>query len=301
MKNRNKPVLELSNVTKYYGKSKGVEHVSFNVEGGTVFGFLGPNGAGKTTTINMLVDLLRPTTGTIRIFGLDSVHGSVAIGRRIGFLAGDMALDRALTGWQQLEYLGNLHGNFDKAYVRELAKRLDCRLDLKVKTLSRGNKQKVGLIAALMHKPEMLILDEPTSGLDPLIQAEFNTIVLEYKKAGKTVFISSHMLSEVQEICDKVTFIREGRIIETKAMESLASELPKMFMVQGEAKGLSASLQKLKGVSLLAAADGRLRGSYEGDINELVRVIAGFKVENFSVQDADLETAFMKYYEAKDV
>lgn len=300
MQKRTGAVLELTGVTKFYGNTRGVEDVSLKVEPGSVFGFLGPNGAGKTTTISMLVDLLRPTSGSIRVFGLDSVADAVAIRRRIGFLAGDMALDRSLSGWQQLEYLGNLHGSFDKGYVKELAARLDCKLERRFKTLSRGNKQKVGLIAALMHKPELLILDEPTSGLDPLIQAEFNALVLEHKKAGKTVFVSSHVLSEVQEICDTVTFIRDGKIIDTKAMGALTRELPKMFRVQGATKTLHDRLKKLEGVSSLKAVDGSLRGSYLGDINNLLRVISASKVSDFSVQDTDLETAFMKYYEAED-
>jgi ABC-2 type transport system ATP-binding protein len=294
------PVLELTHVTKTYGKSRGVEDVSFAVQPGTVFGFLGPNGAGKTTTISLLVDLLRPTEGNIKIFGLDSVRDSVEIRRRVGFLAGDMAMDRGLTGWQQLEYLGNLRGAFDKNYVRELAERLDCRLERKFKTLSRGNKQKVGLIAALMNKPELLILDEPTSGLDPLIQAEFNALALDHKKAGKTVFISSHVLSEVQEICDSVTFIREGKIIETKTMESLGRELPKVFALRSADKSLQALIKKLPGVSSAHGTNGHLRGEYLGDINELLKIVAKHKVKDFSVHDADLETVFMKYYEARD-
>lgn len=294
------PALELKKVTKMYGTARGVENVSLSVEPGSVFGFLGPNGAGKSTTINMLVDLLRPTSGAIRIFGMDSVKDSVQIKKRIGFLAGDMALDRGLTGWQQLEYLGNLHGSFDRKYVGELAERLDCKLEKRFKNLSRGNKQKVGLIAALMHKPDLLILDEPTSGLDPLIQSEFNKLVLEHKQAGKTVFISSHVLSEVQEICDSVTFIRDGKIIETKTITEVGRALPKVFSIQGAPAALKARIGKLKGVTASASSDGVIRGTYQGDINMLLKLIAGSKVTDFTVHDTDLETVFMKYYEGRD-
>ena len=197
-------VIELKNLTKNYGKNRGVSDVTLVVPEGSVFGFLGPNGAGKTTTISMLVDLIRPTSGTVKIFGQDNREHSVENRQKIGFLAGDMAMDNALTGWQQLEYLANLRGGLNRQHAGELAERLKCDLNRKFKTLSSGNRQKIGLIAALMHDPELLIFDEPTSGLDPITQAEFNKIVLEHKAAGKTAFISSHMLSEVQEICDSV-------------------------------------------------------------------------------------------------
>jgi ABC-2 type transport system ATP-binding protein len=292
------PVIKLENVTKRYGTSRGVVDVDLEVGPGAIFGFLGPNGAGKTTTISMLVDLIRPTKGTISLFGLDSVRDSVAIRRRIGYLSGDMALDKGLTGWQQLEFFGNLRGNYDKKRVAELAERLDCRLERKFKELSRGNKQKVGLIAALMHDPELLILDEPTSGLDPLVQAEFNKIILEHKERGKTTFISSHVLSEVQEICDLVTFIREGRIIATKRTSELAAESPKQFHVIAKNNAVTRkALQQTKGVQLAPAEDGAITGTYQGDVNELLTVLAKHKLTDFSLQDADLEASFMRYYE----
>jgi ABC-2 type transport system ATP-binding protein len=295
------PVIELEHVTKMYGSSRGVTDISLSVEPGTVFGFLGPNGAGKSTTIGMLVDLIRPTKGRVSIFGLDSVKDSVAIHRRIGYLAGDTALDRGLTGWQQLEYFGALRGGYDKQRVRELAERLDCRLERRFKELSRGNKQKVGLIAALMHNPELLILDEPTSGLDPLVQAEFNKIILEHKREGKTAFISSHVLSEVQEICDSVTFIREGELIATKQTHELAAESPKQFRIMAsDGRQLRKALQAIKGVTLAPAQDGTISGTYQGDVNALLGLLARHKLSDFSLEDADLETIFMQYYTEND-
>ena len=174
-------VIELKKLTKNYGTNRGISDVTLTVPKGSVFGFLGPNGAGKTTTISMLMDLIRPTSGTVKIFGLDNREHSVETRQKIGFLAGDMAMDNALTGWQQLEYLANLRGGLNRQRVTELAKRLKCDLNRKFKTLSSGNRQKIGLIAALMNDPELLIFDEPTSGLDPITQAEFNKIVLEHK------------------------------------------------------------------------------------------------------------------------
>jgi len=293
-------VIHLQNVSKNYGKAIGVTNVSLDVGRGSVFGFLGPNGAGKSTTINMLLDFIRPTGGSVKLFGLDAQQDSVEIHHRVGFLAGDMAMDRGLSGWQQLEYLGNLRGSFDKDYVTELAKRLDCKLNRKFKHLSRGNKQKVGLIAALMHKPELLILDEPTSGLDPLIQAAFNKIILDRKNEGMTTFVSSHVLSEVQEICDIVTFIRNGKIIDTKTIEQLAKEAPKQFRIAaGDRKALQAELAKLKGVHV-EAVDHSLKGTFSGDVNQMLKVLARYDITDLSLENTDLEATFMKYYEGEE-
>lgn len=298
---RSSLAVSFKNVTKNYGGSRGIVNVSLNVEPGEVFGFLGPNGAGKTTSISLMMDLIRPTKGTISILGLDSIDDNVEIHRRVGFLAGDIALDKGLTGWQQLEYFGNVHSNFNKKYVRELAVRLDCNLNRKFKTLSRGNKQKVGLIAALMHDPQLLVLDEPTSGLDPLVQAEFNKIILERKKLGRTAFISSHILSEVQEICDRVAFIREGRIIAIKELSAIAKDSPKQISVRTRDKTLLGHIKKLNGTQAVTATGITTSFTYTGDINGLLPIIAKHKIEHLTVQDADLETVFMKYYEDKNV
>lgn len=295
-----KSIIELNKVTKMYGSVVGIKNVSLQVPAGTVYGFLGPNGAGKSTTINMLVDFLRPTSGSIKVFGVDSETGSMEIRRRIGFLAGDMAMDKGLTGWQQLEYFGNLRGNYDKKYVHELAERLDCKLNRKFRTLSRGNKQKVGLIAALMHKPELLILDEPTSGLDPLIQAEFNKIILDHRKAGNTVFISSHVLSEVQELCDKVAFIREGHVVAEKTLSELAASSPKEVQITTKDAKLKTALKKLKGFKQISDADSVIKGNFTGNVDELIKLLAKYKVINLHLHDAELEAVFMQYYEEKN-
>ncbi len=292
-----KAVIELQKLTKQYGKSRGVENLTFSVPSGSIFGFLGPNGAGKSTTINMFSDLIRPTSGSIRIFGLDSVEHSLEIRCRIGFLAGDFALDRGLTGWQQLEYFGSLRGGFDAEYVKELAERLSSDLHRKIKTLSRGNKQKIGLISALMHQPELLIFDEPTSGLDPLIQAEFNKIILDYRSSGKTVFISSHTLSEVQEVCDEVAFIREGRLSGVQSMKKLIEGSPKRIHIHTSDVALKAVLHKLSGVVVLKETPKSITCSYQGKITKLLAVLTRAKIDDVLIEEADLETVFMKYYE----
>lgn len=279
-----------------YGKSRGVKNVSLKVEAGTIFGFLGPNGAGKTTTISMLVDFIRPTEGKINIFGLDSVAQSVEIRKRVGFLAGDFALDGSLTGMQQLEYLGNLRGGVAKTRIAELGRRFECRLNRPIKTLSRGNKQKVGLISALMHDPELLIFDEPTSGLDPLMQAEFNKIIMEHKQQDKTAFISSHVLSEVQEICDHVAFIREGKVIATKHTAKLAAQSPKRIHIIGASSELRGALKQMSQFKLLTSKGVVVEGTFGGDINGLITLLGKYKLQNVTIQDADLETIFMKYY-----
>lgn len=300
MVKRAEPVIELKNVTKMYGNVRGVENVTLTVEKGSVFGFLGPNGAGKSTTINMLVDMLRPTSGEISIFGLDSVRDSVEIRKRIGFLAGDIALDRGLTGWQQLEYFGNLRGSFDRTYIGKLAKRLDCNLNRKFGTLSRGNKQKVGLIAALMHKPDLLILDEPTSGLDPLMQQAFNDLIGEFKKEGKTAFISSHILSEVQEICDQVAFIKDGHVVAESSISELSAGLPKEVIIRSGDKKLMAALKKLKGFTSSEAGSDGISGTFTGDTNELIALLSKHKIDDLHMHEADLEAAFMKFYGGKN-
>lgn len=292
-----KPVIELDKVTKMYGSIRGVEDISLQVEPGSIFGFLGPNGAGKTTTISMMVNLTRPSSGTIKLFGLNSQTDGLAIRTRVGFLAGDIALDRGLTGWQQLEYLGNLRGHFDKHYVRELAQRLNSNLNRKFKTLSRGNKQKIGLIAALMHKPELLILDEPTSGLDPLIQAEFNKIILEHRQAGGTAFISSHVLSEVQELCDRVAFIREGRLIASRSLSEITSAAPKEIQLTLKSGSPKAAVQGLKGVAHIKVRGRTASFTYQGDQLALLKKLSQAAVTDVSIKDAELEEIFMKYYE----
>lgn len=290
-------VISLKNVTKMYGASRGVLDVTLEVGSGTVFGFLGPNGAGKTTTINMLVDLIRPSSGTIKIFGLDAQADSLEIRRRIGFLAGDFALDENLTGWQQLEYFGNLRGGVDSKKIKTLAERLDCNLGRRIKTLSRGNRQKVGLISALMHDPELLIFDEPTSGLDPLIQAEFNKIIFEHQQKGKTTFISSHMLSEVQTLCSNLAFIKEGQLIAVKTSEELEASANKRVHVVTEDKSLLAALAKLPGITVLEREAGFIGFTLATDINPVLNLLARHKVRDVTITEADLETIFMGYYE----
>jgi ABC-type multidrug transport system, ATPase component len=291
-------VIQLEGVTKTYGSSRGVTDISLQVPEGSIYGFLGPNGAGKTTTISMLVNLTHPSAGSIKIFGEDNETNGLQHRKRIGFLAGDMALDKALTGWQQLEYFGHLRGNFDAEYVRDLAKRLNAQLHKKIKSLSRGNRQKIGLIAALMHKPDLLILDEPTSGLDPLIQAEFNKIILEHKQEGKTTFISSHVLSEVQELCDQVAIIRDGKIVTHKSMQEIIDEAPRVVTVSSpHPHELDDITKGLQGVSNLHHKERAVSFNFSGDMNDLIKRLAKKPISNLAIEDTDLEQIFISYYQ----
>src|SRR6202011_3366974 len=206
-------IIEAEKLTKSYGSKRGIVDVSFQVEEGEVFGFLGPNGAGKTTTIRLLMALLKADAGTARIAGLDCWRQTVEIKRLIGYLPGEPSLDPGLTGGQILEYFGHLRGGVDQAYLKQLIKRLDLDPSRKFRQYSSGNKRKIGIIQAFMHRPRLLILDEPTSGLDPLNQQEFDRMVKEVRDDGRTVFLSSHVMSEVGKTCHRVAIIRDGRIV----------------------------------------------------------------------------------------
>jgi ABC-2 type transport system ATP-binding protein len=289
-------VIELNNVTKMYGKSRGILDVDLKVPKGSIFGFLGPNGAGKTTTISMLIDLIHPTKGQIRLFGLDSVKDSYKIRKKVGFLGGDMALDEPFTGWQQLEYFGYLRGHYDKKYIEELAGKLDCDLTRKIKTLSRGNRQKVGLISALMHKPELLILDEPTSGLDPLVQDQFNQIVLDYRKQGKTIFISSHILSEVEQLCDRVAFVREGQLIANKPIEEFTIGLAKHVKIVSKDKSLITAIKKLPNISHLRVNEPLISLQFNGEVSDLIKLLTKHNISDVNITPPDLDTIFSKFY-----
>src|SRR5215212_11283619 len=214
-------VIETAQLTKSYGKFRGIVDVDLAVEAGEIFGFLGPNGAGKTTTIRILLDLVRPTSGQAKVFGIDSSSDPVAIHRRIGYLPGEWNLYDRLTGSETIRYFANLRGGLDQAYVDQLVERLDLDPTRRFREYSRGNKQKVGLITAFQHRPELLVLDEPTSGLDPLVQQTFNELLFEAKAEGRTVFLSSHIITEVERTCDRVAIIREGGIVRLDTVEAL--------------------------------------------------------------------------------
>jgi ABC-2 type transport system ATP-binding protein len=214
-------IIQLEKLTKSYGEHRGVVDVDLEVSQGEIFGFLGPNGAGKTTTIRTLLDLIRPTSGRALVFGIESTADPVAIHRRVGYIPGEFTLYDRLSGGQTIQYFANLRGGVDPAYQTSLIERFDIDPKRRYKELSKGNKQKIGLVIALQHKPELLILDEPTSGLDPLVQQSFFELVREARTEGRTIFLSSHILSEVERTADRVAIIREGRLVKVDSIEGL--------------------------------------------------------------------------------
>jgi ABC-2 type transport system ATP-binding protein len=291
--------LTLSNVTKTYGSSRGIKNINLTVSEGEVFGFLGPNGAGKSTTIRLILDLIRPTKGKISLLGLDSTKDSVELRKHVGYLSGDMAMDPELTGRQYLDFVANLQGDVDRNYLLELTKRLGCELDKKITNLSRGNKQKIGLVAALMHKPDVLILDEPTSGLDPLVQATFYELIQEHAKQGKTAFISSHVLSEVQHICHRVGFIRDGKLIDVQPLGELMKKSFKSVRIWTHQESTKELLEHTRNVTNIDEQNGVLSCRVTGDPTALLHTLSLIKVHDVLIEEASLEELFMHYYEGK--
>ena len=215
--------IETTGLTKDYGSGHGVFGLDLEIRPGEIFGFLGPNGSGKTTSMRMLVGLSRPTGGRARVLGLDIVTDSLELRRRVGFLAGDFGMYRKLTGAAMLEYLARLHGGVDRTRITALADRFDAQLDRPLGDLSTGNRQKIGLIRAFMHDPELLILDEPIAGLDPLVQKRFHELLADVRADGRTVFLSSHTLSEVDRVADRIAILRAGRLVVVDTLDHLRS------------------------------------------------------------------------------
>jgi ABC-2 type transport system ATP-binding protein len=289
--------IETEGLTKFYGAHRGIEDVTFAVEQGEVFGFLGPNGAGKTTTIRTLLDLLHPTGGSASIFGLDSRRDSVEIRKRLGNLPGDFGYGKHSTGREALSLLARLRGVSGLGSAEALAKRFRADLDRPLGQLSRGNRQKVGLILAVFHQPELLILDEPTSGLDPLMQEEFLSLVREERERGCAVFISSHELDEVERVCDRVGIIRDGRLVAVERVDELLDKTPRRVSVEFAGAVDLAALRALPGVTDLEAADGRVGFKATGDVDRVLKAIAQHTVVDLEFSRPTLEEVFLTYYE----
>jgi ABC-2 type transport system ATP-binding protein len=290
-------VIRTAGLTKFYGKSRGVVDLDLEVRRGEVFGYLGPNGAGKTTTIRLLLDLIHPTRGQAEMLGLDAHRDGVAIRRRIGYLPGELALYDGMSGGDTLRYLGHLRGGVDWSYVETLAKRLECDLDQRIKSLSKGNKQKIGLIQALIHRPELLVLDEPTGGLDPLMQHEFHNIVKELKETGTTFFISSHNLPEVERACDRVGIIREGTLIAVDDIENLKEKALRKLEIHFATPVPAEAFEGLTGIKDLEIENNTLRCSVVGSEDALIKAAARFEVLNVVSPEVSLEEIFIEYYQ----
>jgi len=289
-------VIQTEKLTKFYGTHRGVTDVDLEINQGEIFGFLGPNGAGKTTTIRVLLDLIRPTSGVARVFGTVSSEDPVAIHKRIGYVPGEFALYDRLTGKQTLEYFANLRGGVDKQYQSALIERFELDPTRRFREYSKGNKQKVGVIIALQHKPELLILDEPTSGLDPLVQQTFFNTLREAVKDGSTVFLSSHILSEVEKSCDRVAIIREGRIAQLDTVEGLRDLAHHQVELRFAGPVPVSAFETLPGVSDLRADDHVLRMRVAGAITPIVRAAAQYELLDFVSREPSLEETFLAQY-----
>lgn len=287
---------------KSYGSVKALLGVDLSVDCGEIFGFLGPNGSGKTTTIRCLLDLIRPDGGEVRVLGIDPQKDPVAVRSRVGYLPGELALESNFTVKGQLRYLNRLRGRVvDWAYAQQIAERIELDLKMPIKNLSKGNKQKVGVVQALMHKPDLLMLDEPTFGLDPLMQQEVLRLVAEAKQRGATIFFSSHILSEVQEIADRVAIIRKGVVVEVAETKTLINRSLRRAKIRFKEPVDASGLAELPGVTIISQDDGvNAMLQVEGEMNGLIKALASYPVSDFETDRPSLEEIFLAYYESED-
>ncbi len=286
-------------LTKSYGKVRALRGVDLQVQRGEIFGYLGPNGAGKTTTIRCLLDLIRPDGGAVRVLGIDPQADPVAVQARTGYLPGELALDPNMTVEDTLHYFNALRGNkVDWGFARGLAARLDLDLGPVIKNLSHGNKQKVAVVQALMHRPELLLLDEPTLGLDPLMQREVLRLITEAKANGATIFFSSHIMSEVEAVAERVAIIREGVIVEVAETASLINRALRRANVRFKQPVDIGPLANVPGVTVLSRDDGTsVLLQVEGEMDDLIKALAAFPVSDFETERPSLEEIFLAYYE----
>jgi ABC-2 type transport system ATP-binding protein len=289
-------IIQTERLTKSYGSHRGIVELDLDVQQGEVFGFLGPNGAGKTTTMRVLLDLIRPTSGRAEVFGIETTADPVAIHRRVGYLPGEFDLYDRLTGADTIAYFGNLRGGVDSRYVAELVERLDLDPSRRFREYSKGNRQKVGLIVALQHKPDLLILDEPTAGLDPLIQQTFFALVREARADGRTIFLSSHIIDEVDRTCDRAAIIREGRLVQVDRVEAirrLAFHHVELFFGSAVA---TAVFDGLDGVRDVVSEGNVVRMRVIGPIGAVIATAAGRGLVDVVSREPNLEDVFLAQY-----
>jgi ABC-2 type transport system ATP-binding protein len=295
------PAIVTENLTKTYGASRGIRDVNLTVQDGEIFGFLGPNGAGKSTTMRTLLGFMAPTSGGGRIFGRDIVTESVEIRREVGNLPGEFALEGRMTGRQVVRLYADLRGVTDLSYADEVAARLDADLDRPIRKLSRGNKQKVGVITALFHQPRLIMLDEPTSGLDPLVQDTFLDLLLEAKQRGQTVFFSSHVLPEIERVADRVGIIREGELVAVENPHELTARAFRHVRIRFARPVGHEEIERftrLEGVDHVEASDGQhLAFQMHGDVNAVVRLAGEHDLAAIDIERPSLEELFIKYYD----
>ena len=287
-------IISTENLTKYYGKTKGIENLSLNVQAGEVFGFVGPNGSGKSTTIRTLLALIHKTSGNAKIFGLDTEKDNTEILKRVGYLPSEVFYYDRMSAKELLNYSASFYPQDCSKRIKELAQTLEVNLDQKIEDMSLGNKKKVGIIQGLLHKPELIILDEPTSGLDPLMQKVFFDLIKEENKKGATIFFSSHILSEVQRLCDRVAIIKNGSIVKIQKMEDLKhNQVKKVELVINEGR----FNKELIGITDYQEKGNEVSFLYQGDLNNLVNRLNELKLINLEISEPSLEEVFLHYYD----
>lgn len=282
-------------LTKYYGATRGIEDLNLTVEEGEVFGFLGPNGAGKTTTIRLLVALLRPSRGSATVLGGDAWRETAAIKTDVGNIPGDIRLYEKMTGGEFLNFIARFRPKKPPILKKELVERFDLDLRKRVKDYSKGNRQKLAIIQATMHDPRLLLLDEPTSGLDPLMQQEFYRLVEEFKSRGRTVFLSSHILPEVERVCDRVGIVKDGQLVTIERIDALTTKKVRYVDVFFDGP-VSPDEFRLPGITAVEQVDNHLRLTVKGDIDPLIKKFAQHKVKDFISTHAGLEEIFLEFY-----
>lgn len=289
-------VIEIKNLTKSYGKARGIIDVSFNVEEGEIFGFIGPNGAGKSTTIRTLLSLIYPTSGSAEIFGKDCIKFAPEIAREIGYLPSEVFYYDKMKVIDLLNYSASFYKKDCSKRIKDLAEIMDLDLKKRIEDLSFGNKKKVGIVQALLHEPKLIILDEPTSGLDPLMQQKFFDLLLEENKKGATILLSSHILSEVQKLCSRVAIIKEGRIIKVETMSNLTENNYKKFKLEMKSQ-VDKSHFNIRGVSSLEIENNTVSFLFKGNVNLIMKKISEVEISNVWIEEPSLEEIFMHYYE----
>ncbi|GLX00908.1 ABC transporter [Microtetraspora sp. NBRC 16547] len=287
-------VVRTEGLTKFYGRRRGLENLDLEIQPGEVFGYLGPNGAGKTTTIRLLLDVIRPTSGRAEILGLDPRDSRVRA--RIGYLPGELALEGREKARAYLEFMAGVRGGLRRGRIEELAERLEADLSVRMGELSKGNKQKIGLIQAFMHDPELLILDEPTSGLDPLVQQEFLAMVREVKRDGRSVLMSSHVLAEVEHVSDRVGIVRSGRLVAVEDVGALRERAIRKVEFHFDGPIPREAFENLPGVRDLVVEGAALRCTIDGRPDALIKAAAQFTVVHMVSAEPDLEEIFLAYY-----
>lgn len=292
----NEPVIIIDNLQKTYGKVQAVKGISMSVERGEIFGFLGPNGAGKTTTIRCMLDLIRPTAGRINILGMDAQGDAINLHRHIGYLPGDVRLPGDMTGKQVINYFSRLQG-LEPVLLDYLVERFDVEMKRPIKGYSKGMRQKIGIVLAFMCDPDTLILDEPTSGLDPLLQKTFNELLLEEQARGKTIFMSSHIMSDVEKVCHRVAVIRKGELVTVETVENLREKAGQRVTVEFGDSVTPEELARIPGVSTVQQVNSHFQFNISGSMNALIKALSQHDVVRLQAEEAPLEEVFLKFYE----